>query len=89
MVLFLDKYVKHSMTSTDRDKLEAAWLEHWKEKLGNPSRMPRKVMQTYLEFMDISSDILDMQMEWECWPVDDNVEDFGFEDKPEPPHCYD
>jgi hypothetical protein len=79
MALFLDKYVKHSMTSTDHDKLEAAWLECWKEKLGNPSRMPRKVMRTYLEYMDISSDILDTQMDWECWPADNQVEEFGLD----------
>ena len=41
--------------------------------------MPCKVMQAYLEYMDISSETLDTQMDWECWPVDDNVEDFGFD----------
>ncbi len=39
--------------------------------------MPRKVMRVYLDYMDISAETLDTQMDWECWPVDDNMEDFG------------
>ena len=36
-------------------------------------------MRMYLEDMDITSDDLDAQMDWECWPVDDAVEDFGLD----------
>ncbi len=79
MALFLDKYISKTMSHADRDKLEIAWLQRWKEKLGNPSRMPRKVMRAYLDYMDISAETLDTQMDWECWPVDDNMEDFGFD----------
>ncbi len=35
-------------------------------------------MRAYLEDMDITTDVLDDQMDWECWPVNDEVEDFGF-----------
>jgi hypothetical protein len=79
MALFLDKYVKHSMTPVDRDKLEAAWLLRWKEALGNPSRLPRKVMKAYLDYMDMSTDVLDNQMDWDSWPEDDEVDDFGLD----------
>ena len=41
--------------------------------------MLRKVMRAYLEYMDTSSETLDNQMDWECWPVDNDVEDFGFD----------
>ena len=78
MVLFLDKYISKTMSQADRDKIETAWLKQWKEKLGNPSRMPHKVMRAYLEYMDISSKTLITQMDWEYWPVDDDVEDFDF-----------
>ena len=79
MALLLDKYISTSISKADRDKIETAWHQRWKENLGNPGRMPRKVMRAYLEYMDISSETLDTQMDWECWPVDDNVEDFGFD----------
>ena len=85
MALFLDKYVKHSMTPAERDKLETAWLLRWKEALGNPSHMPHKVMRAYLDYMDMSSDILDKQMDWDSWPEDDKVEDFGLDVPSEPP----
>jgi hypothetical protein len=78
MALFLEKYSK-SMTAVDRDKIETAWLQRWKDTLGNPSRLPRKVMRAYLDYMDISAEVLDEQMDWECWPVDDEVEDFGLD----------
>ncbi len=78
MALFLEKYTR-SIGSADRDKIEMAWLLRWKENLGNSSRLPRKVMRAYLEFMDISAETLDDQMDWECWPVDDAVEEFEFD----------
>ena len=76
MALFLERYTKSTMTSTDRDKIESAWLQRWKERLGNPSRLPRKAMKTYLEEMDITPDVLDDQMEWECWPLEDGIKDY-------------
>ena len=78
MALFLEKYVKKNMSHADRDKIEAAWLQRWKDRLGNPSRLPCKVMKAYLEYMDISTEVLDNQMDWDCWPAEDGVEDFYF-----------
>jgi hypothetical protein len=78
MALFLEKYVKKNMSHSDRDKIEAAWLQRWKDRLGNPSHLPCKVMKAYLEYMDISTEVLDNQMDWDCWPADDDVEDFDF-----------
>jgi hypothetical protein len=78
MALFLDRYTR-SIGSADRDKIEKAWLLRWKDNLGNPSHLPRKVMKAYLDYMDISAETLDDQMDWECWPVDDAVEDFDFD----------
>jgi hypothetical protein len=77
MVLFLEKYVKVSMTPSTPDMIEVAWLQHWKETLGNPRQHPRKILQAYLDSLDISADMLEDQMDWECWPVDDTFEDFG------------
>ena len=75
MALFLNKYNK-SMTKADRDKVETAWLQRWKEKLGDPSRLPSKVMKAYIDYMDISEDVLDHQIDWECWPEEDTLEEF-------------
>ena len=36
-------------------------------------------MKAYLDDMDILEDVLDDQMDWECWPVDDEIEDFGLD----------
>ncbi len=41
--------------------------------------MPRKVMKAYLDCMDILAEMLDDQMDWECWPIDDEVEEFDFD----------
>jgi hypothetical protein len=78
MALFLEKYVRKNMSHVDRDKVEAAWLQRWKDRLRNPSRLPHKVMKAYLEYMDISMEVLDNQMDWDCWPGDDDMEDFDF-----------
>ena len=50
------------MSNADRNKIETAWLQWWKDNLGNPSRLPRKVMKAYLDYMDISTEMLDNQM---------------------------
>ena len=48
-------------------------------KMRQPSRMPCKVMKAYLNYMDISAEMLDEQMDWECWPIDEEVEEFDFD----------
>ena len=62
------------MSAMEKDKLESAWQQRWQERLGNPTRLPRKVMMTYLENMDITQEVLDEQMEWDCWPMGDDIE---------------
>jgi hypothetical protein len=74
--IFINKYMKHSLTDIARGKLEEAWLQRWKEKLGHPNRTPGKVLRAYLDNLDMSIDDLDHQMCWDCWPSDDTVEDF-------------
>jgi hypothetical protein len=74
MALFLERYIKSTMTAVEKDKLESAWLKRWQERLGNPTRLPRKVMMAYLEDMDITPEVLDEQMEWDCWPMGDEME---------------
>ncbi len=65
------------MSEVEKDKLESAWLQRWQERLGNPSRLPRKVMMAYLDDMDITPDILDDQMDWDCWPAEDTMEEMA------------
>ncbi len=85
MALFLERYVKKSMTQAYRDKIEAAWLQRWKERLGNPSHMPCKVMKAYLEYIDISPEMLDTQMDWESWPEKDDMVDIDVPTSTESP----
>ena len=68
--------MKHSLTDVAQGKLEEAWLKRWKEKLGHPNCTPGKVLWTFLDTMDISIDELVQQMCWDCWPSDDDVEEF-------------
>ena len=75
-VIFFTKYMKHSLTDVAQGKLEEAWLKRWKEKLGHPNCTPGKVLWTFLDTMDISIDELVQQMCWDCWPSDDDVEEF-------------
>jgi hypothetical protein len=76
MALFMERYIKKSLSNADWDKIEAAWLQRFKDKLGNPSRLPRKVMKTYLEYMDMTPKMLDSQMDWDCWPEDNKMEEY-------------
>jgi hypothetical protein len=54
MALFVDKYVKHSLSKDDRRKIESYWVGMWKEKLGQPQRSPLQVMKVYCTDLDIS-----------------------------------
>jgi hypothetical protein len=62
MVLFLDKYVRQSLSDEDNCKVESAWLRMHKDKLGLPQNPPTQVMKAYCADLDISSDILDRAM---------------------------
>ena len=68
IALFIDRYTKQNLNSTDKDRLEQQWLTRWKDKLGMPARTPQQVMRTYCDFNNITEDFLDEAMDWECWP---------------------
>jgi hypothetical protein len=72
MALFLDKYVKQSLSDEDKRKVESNWLHMYKEKLGQPQRPPSQVMKVYCADLDILLDLLDCAMDWDCWPVDES-----------------
>jgi hypothetical protein len=69
--LFLMKYMKHSMNDAMKDKVKAAWLDHWKTHLNKPSCTPWTVMWAYLDMMDMTVEDLDGQLCWDCWPEGD------------------
>ena len=72
----MERYIKTSLSNADRDKIETAWLQQWKDRLGNPSCLPRMVRKTQLEYMDMTPEMLDSQMDGECWPEDDEMEEY-------------
>jgi hypothetical protein len=72
--LFIEKY-KKGLPDEVKDKIESDWVTRWKDRLGNP-RKPRRVMKTYIDLLDISVDALDENMCWECWPEDNEPDDF-------------
>jgi hypothetical protein len=71
MALFLERYLKQSLSGDDWHKIEVKWLCMWKEKLGQPQCFPTQVMKAYCLILDITSKHLDLAMDWECWPVDE------------------
>jgi hypothetical protein len=76
LALFIKCY-KQSLSDLERNKKESTWLVHWKECFGQLARTPRQAMHTYCDVMNITTDTLNLAMDWECWPesdVDLNVE---------------
>jgi hypothetical protein len=65
IALFLDKYVKHSLSDNDRCRIESKWVNRWKEQLGQPQRSPTQVMKAYCADLEISWGHLDLAMDWE------------------------
>jgi hypothetical protein len=73
MALFLDKYVRQSLSDEDNRKVELAWLRSMhKDKLGLSQHPPSQVMKAYCTDLDISLDILDHAMDWDRWPLDES-----------------
>ncbi len=62
--------MKHGLTTSSRDSIEKDWLKRWTERLGNPDRIPRQVMRTYVEDLDITVAHLNDEMDWDCWEFD-------------------
>jgi hypothetical protein len=63
MAIFLEKYVKQSISDEDKRKIESNWVRRWKDELGEPQRSPRQVMKAYCADLDISPDHLDRVMD--------------------------
>ena len=69
--LFLNKYIKTSLTDNTHRTIESTWVARWKEKLGQPQRSPTQVMKAYCDDLDITSGHLNLAMDWECWSEDE------------------
>jgi hypothetical protein len=67
LALFIEHH-KQSLLDSERNEIESKWLAHWKECLGQPARTPRQVMHTYCDVMSVTTDTLNLAMDWECWP---------------------
>ena len=72
MALYLDKYVRQSLSNDNKSKVESAWLRKHQDHLGLPQRPPSRVMKAFCAGLNISPDILDWAMNWDCWPVDES-----------------
>ena len=70
LALFIEHH-KKSLSDVERNEIESKWIARWKERLGQPARTPRQVMRTYCNEMNITTDTLDLAMDWECWPESD------------------
>ena len=77
IAMFLDKYVKQSLSDDVHRTIESTWVARWKEKLGQPQRSPTQVMKAYCDDLDISPGHLDLAMDWDCWPVNEYDGDLG------------
>ena len=75
ITIFIEKYKKEAFANV-KDRIEEAWLAHWKNNLGNPSKKPRRVMKAYIDSLDLTVNAVDEQMSWECWPKDDGGDMF-------------
>jgi len=71
MALFLDKYVQQSLSVEDKKTVESTWLRKHKDRLGLPQHPPSQVIKAYCADLDISTDILNCAMDWDCWPLDE------------------
>ncbi len=59
--------MKKDLSAPLRDGIEQEWLTKWKDRLGHPTSIPRQVMRTYVEALDITVASLDEEMDWSCW----------------------
>jgi hypothetical protein len=67
LALFIERH-KQSLLDSEHNEIESKWLAHWKEHLSQPARTPHQVMHTYCNVMNITTNTLDLAMDWECWP---------------------
>jgi hypothetical protein len=67
LALFIERH-QQSLFDSEHNEIESKWLARWKERLGQPARTPCQVMHTYCNVMNITTNTLDLAMDWECWP---------------------
>ncbi len=67
IALFIERH-KQSLLDSERNEIESKWLARWKERLGQPAHTPRQVMHPYCNVMNITTNTLNLAMDWECWP---------------------
>ncbi len=60
------------MDAESKDKLEYEWVKCWRGTTG--TKIPRQVLQAYVNLLDITRDELDNQLCWECWSDKDAQE---------------
>jgi hypothetical protein len=65
--LCLGRYMKGHLSNAARDLIESNWVNQWKDRLENSCCKFRQVMHTYLDVLDMSEDVLDVQFDWACW----------------------
>ena len=59
------------MTADEKQAVEDRWLERWKSRT-RVSTKPRVLMTNYLESHELSIDQLDEEMDWACWPIQED-----------------
>jgi hypothetical protein len=69
--IYLEGYMKNEMSAALCNSFEKEWLARWKDRLGNPTKTPLQVLNSYIEDLKISIGNLDVDMEWDCWEEED------------------
>lgn len=74
--VFMQKYLARGhVNSAEIDAAEKNWLETWKSKGGNPGKhTPRSVHAAYVSKYGFSQEQLEDEIDWNCWPVEDDSE---------------
>jgi hypothetical protein len=67
IALFMECH-KSQLSNSENASIEEKWIAHWKDKIGQPTRMPCQVMRAYCKELDISANHLAQAMDWDCWP---------------------
>ena len=68
IALFVDRH-KDRLSENEKSSIEEKWIARWKDNVGQPTRTPRQVMQTYCKELDILAEHLIKAMDWDCWPT--------------------
>ena len=72
IAIFVEKH-RNSLSDSKKLDIEDRWIGRWKDKTGQPTCTPRQVMQAYCEELDISPNHLAQAIDWDCWPISDDL----------------